>query len=116
MCADVAAAPPASAGYDLVSVLYPALKHAPGDQPIRALLNAVAPGGTLLVVGHAPLDAAHARAHGFELADYVQPRDVKARLDHGWDVEVDETRPRVDPVAEGSLHTHDAVLRAKRRD
>ena len=97
-----------------MSVQYPALKHSPGDEAISALLDAVAPGGTLLVVGHAPLDPDYARTHGFEIADYIQPSDVRARLDEGWEVEVDETRPRVDPVPEGSPHTHDAVLRAKR--
>ena len=113
VCGDVAVLP-ATGGFDLVSVLYPALKHSPDDAAIRALLDNVAPGGTLLVVGHAPLDADHARAHGFELADYVQPADVRTRLDDGWDIDVDETRPRVDPTPEGSTHTHDVVLRATR--
>ena len=115
VCADIAAMPPGSGAYDLVSVLYPALLHSPGDDALRALKDAVAPGGTLLVVGHAPLDPGHAHAHGLELADFIQPGDVKARLDDGWHVQVDETRPRVDPVAEGSSHTHDTVLRARRR-
>ena len=113
--ADIAMSPPSPGGYDLVSVLYPALQHSPGDEAIRALLGAVAPGGTLLVVGHWPLDPDHARAHGFEIADYVKPADVRARLDdERWEVEVDEIRPRVDPVREGSPHTHDEVLRARR--
>lgn len=113
--ADIAMSPPSPSGYDLVSVQYPALKHSPGDEAIRALLGAVAPGGTLLVVGHAHVDPDYARARGFEIADYVQPADVRARLDERWEVEVDETRPRVDPPPEGSPHTHDTVLRAKRR-
>lgn len=112
---DISAMSPAPGGYDLVSVQYPALKHSPGGGAVRAPLDAVAPGGTLLVVGHAPLDPDYTRAHGFEIADYVQPADVRARLDEGWEVEVDKTRPRVDAVAEGSPHTHDAVLRARRR-
>ena len=114
VCGDVAAMPPAPGGYDLVSVLYPALKHSPDDEAIRALLDNVAAGGTLLVVGHAPLDPEHARAHGFELADYIQPADVRARLDERWAIDGDETRPRVDPTPEGSTHTHDVVLRARR--
>jgi SAM-dependent methyltransferase len=112
--ADIAMSPPSPGGYDLVSVLYPALKHSPGDEALRALLGAVAPGGTVLVVGHAPVHPDYARARGFDIADYVQPADVRARLDEGWEVEVDETRPRVDPAPEGPPHTHDAVLRAKR--
>lgn len=115
--ADIATSPQSPGSYELVSVLYPALKHSSGDEAIRALLDAVAPGGTLLVVGHWPLDPDHARARGFEIADYVQPADVRARLeDERWEVEVDEVWPRVDPVREGSPHTHDEVLRARRRD
>lgn len=115
VCADVAATPANAGGYDLVSVLYPALKHSAGDEAVRALVNAVAPDGTLLIVGHAPLDAEYARAHGFEIADYVQPTDVRTRLDSAWEIEIDETRPRVDPMHDGSPYTHDAVLRARRR-
>ena len=113
--ADASAMPSVPGGHQLVSVQYPALKHSPGEEAIRALLDAVASGGTLLVVGHAPLNPAYARAHGFEVADYVQPADIRARLDERWEVEVDETRPRADPVPEGSPYTHDRVLRAKRR-
>ena len=80
----------------------------------RALLDAVAPGGTLLVVGHWFLDPEHARRHGFHLADYLQPDDVKARLGEGWTVETDETRPRVHIPNARSPHTPDAVLRARR--
>jgi len=72
-------------------------------------------GGSLLVVGHAPLDPEYARSHGFEVADYVQLADIRARLGGDWEIEVDETRPRIDPVPEGSPYTHDAVLRARRR-
>ena len=54
--------------------------------------------------------------HGHEPPDYIQPADIGARLDEQWELEVDETRPRVDPVPEGSPHVHDAVLRAKRRN
>ena len=113
--ADISAGPPAPGGFDLVCAQYPALEHSPGDEAIRALLDAVAPGGTLLVVGHAPVDHDHAHAHGFEPSDYVQPGDVRARLREGWEVEVDETRPRVDPPPGGSSHPHDVVLRAKQR-
>ena len=45
--------------YDLVSAQYPAIRHAPDDAVIHALLDAVAPGGTLLVVHHEVLHADH---------------------------------------------------------
>jgi SAM-dependent methyltransferase len=113
ICEDVATMASPAVGYDLVSVHYPALRHAPGDPAIRALLAATAPGGTLLVVGHAPLDPDWARARGFELSDYVGVDDVAAGLDDDWAIELRETRPRVDPVHEGSPFTHDDVLRAR---
>jgi SAM-dependent methyltransferase len=114
ICDDVATIAPPPTGYDLVSVHYPALLHSPGDPTIRALLGATAPGGTLLFVGHSPLDPDWARARGLELSDYVKVEDVAAALDHGWTIELRETRPRVDPVHEGSPFTHDDVLRARR--
>jgi hypothetical protein len=53
--------------------------------------------------------------HGFEITDFVQPDDIAAHLDGEWEVELRETRPRVDPTPEGSPLTHDAVLRARGR-
>jgi SAM-dependent methyltransferase len=114
ICDDVATMAPPAVRYDLVSVHYPALRHAAGDPAIRALVAATAPGGTLLVVGHAPLDPDWARARGFELSDYVGVDDVAAALDDNWAIELRETRPRVDPVHEGAPFTHDDVLCARR--
>ncbi|MGH9280413.1 MAG: class I SAM-dependent methyltransferase [Acidimicrobiales bacterium] len=112
---DVVVTPPDPGAYDLVSVHYPALLRTPDDDAIRGLLAAVAPQGTLLAVGHWPIDAEHARARGFDPADYVHVADVAAHLDDGWTIEVDETRLRVDPAPEGTPHTHDTVLKARRR-
>lgn len=89
--ADISAEHTNTARYDVVSVLYPALTRSPDDRAVHALLDAVAPGGTLLVVGHAPLDPEYARAHGLDLADYVQVADVKEVLDDGWHVQ--STKP-----------------------
>jgi SAM-dependent methyltransferase len=101
--------------FDLVSAQYPALLRTPDNDAERALLAAVAPGGTLLVVHHADIDAEHARARGFDPADYVSPADVAALLDDGWQVEVDERRPRHVDSGAGAHHTHDLVLKARRR-
>jgi SAM-dependent methyltransferase len=115
ICADIAGMEPPLRGYDLVSVHYPGLRHADGEPAVHALLEATASSGTLLVVGHAPLDPEWTRAHGFEITDFVQPDDIAAHLGGEWEVEVRETRPRVDATPEGSPFTHDVVLRARRR-
>ncbi|MFY4722774.1 class I SAM-dependent methyltransferase [Streptomyces sp. LaBMicrA B280] len=108
-----AALPPAS--FDLVSAQYPALLRTPGAAAERALLAAVAPGGVLLFVHHAGVDARQARENGFDPADYVWPSTVTALLDGDWEVEVDEQRPRVAPDSgAGAHHSDDLVLRARR--
>ncbi len=113
--ADVAVEPPAQGRYDLVSVHYPALRHAVGDGAIHALVEAVAPGGTLLVVGHDFAGAGHHRHHGFDPADYVQPPDVARLLDGStWTIEVQESRPRIRPPGSESPDVPDLVLRARR--
>jgi SAM-dependent methyltransferase len=100
--------------FDLVSTQYPALLRTENHDAERALLAAVAPGGTLLVVHHPITDAEQARAHGFDPEDYVSPSDVAALLDGKWQIETDETRPRNVTAGAGSHHTHDIVLRARR--
>ncbi|MCS7475591.1 methyltransferase domain-containing protein [Umezawaea endophytica] len=104
------------AGFDLVSVQYPALPSSPDRAAERALLAAVAPGGLLLVVFHAGFDGDVARARGIDPADYVWLADVTSLLGDGWEVHVDEDRPRDTPAggAGQQHHTHDVVLRARR--
>ncbi|MFD3953578.1 SAM-dependent methyltransferase, partial [Streptomyces albidoflavus] len=43
------------------------------------------------------------------------PAEVAALLGEEWTVLVDETRPRTTPPPPGTGHTHDTVLRARRR-
>ncbi len=112
--ADIASEPPARGRYDLVSVLYPALRHAPGDDTIHSIIDAVAPGGTLLVVGHDLDDSDHHRQRGVDPADYVQPTDVARHLDAAWTIEVQETRPRTWPPGSDGPDVRDVVLRARR--
>jgi SAM-dependent methyltransferase len=112
--AGLVGAPLGQAGFDLVSAQYPALATTPGNEAELALLAAVAPGGTLLVVHHADIDTEQAAAHGFDPADYVSPADVAAHLDGRWRIEVDERRPRHVDGGAGAHHTHDLVLRALR--
>jgi len=100
--------------FDLVSAQYPALLRTPGADAERALLAAVATGGTLVVVHHADVDTEQAKSHGFDPADYIGPAEVAALLDSAWEFDVEERRPRTVSAGAGSHHTHDHILRAKR--
>lgn len=100
--------------FDLVSVQYPALRRTAADDAERALIRAVAPGGTLLIVHHDTSDRTAALEHGLDPDDWVLPRDVARLLGPEWEVEVDELRERTVSGGAGAHHTHDVVLRARR--
>ncbi|GAA2158943.1 methyltransferase family protein [Humibacillus xanthopallidus] len=102
------------ARFDLVTVFYPALMRTPGRDVEQALLGAVAPGGTLLVVHHANFDREVALSHGFDPDDYVGHDDVVAALGEGWVVECDEQRERDVTEGAGAHHHDDLILRARR--
>ncbi|MBK1783356.1 class I SAM-dependent methyltransferase [Prauserella sp. ASG 168] len=111
---DLAAGTMPAGSFDLVSAHYFPFARAAGESALRALLDTVAPGGTLLVVSHDLADLPPGGHAGFDPGDYYQPRDLAALLGDDWTVEADETRPRVDPAPEGTAHAHDVVLRARR--
>jgi len=102
------------ASFDLVSAQYPALRRTPGDDAERALLGAVAEGGTLLVVHHDVSDPTTSLEHGFDPDDWVGPRDVAQLLGDDWHLDTDERRARTVTGGAGAHHTHDIVLRATR--
>jgi SAM-dependent methyltransferase len=118
---DANARDPFEAGaYDLVSMQYGAVRRTPDRRGLRNLLAAVAPGGTLLVVGHdltpmrEPIDVG-VQTRMFDPDAYLGVDEVAAALDQSpdWKVEVHETRPRP-PGAASTDHVHDVVLRARR--
>ena len=111
---DLLAEPLPAGPFDLVVAMYPAFRHTPDDVAVRAVLDAVAPGGTLLFVHHS-FDGHddHRPAH-FDPADYVQPHDVARHLGDGWTIEVHERRDRVRPEGSPGPDVPDAVLRARR--
>ena len=80
------------------------------------LAAAVAPGGTLLIVGHHP-SYLRTMAHRMHAPDLMfTAEEVAATLDPThWQVLVSEARPRpaVDPDGH-DITIHDAVLRARR--
>jgi SAM-dependent methyltransferase len=112
--ADLTVTPPPAGAFDLVTVQYFPLTHQPGHTALRGLLDAVAPGGTLLFASHDLADLPPGHEHGFDPADYYQTDDIASLLDHTWTVLINETRLRTAPPPAGTHHTHDIVLRATR--
>ncbi|MGA9871206.1 MAG: class I SAM-dependent methyltransferase [Rhodococcus sp. (in: high G+C Gram-positive bacteria)] len=105
------APPPQS--YDLVAMHFFAIPKVGGAGAVAGLAEAVAPGGVLLVVQHPAEGAATWR--GIDPHDFLQPHDIAGMLGDGWRIEIDEIRGRTTAPPEGSHHTHDAILRARRR-
>lgn len=108
---------PEPASYDLVSAQFMHLPKEPRDALFARLAAAVAPGGTLLVVGHHP-DDLRATMHRPQIPDmYFTAEEVAGSLDPGqWDILVADARPRPARGSEGQEVTiHDAVLRARRK-
>ncbi|HVV76727.1 MAG TPA: methyltransferase domain-containing protein [Mycobacteriales bacterium] len=112
--------PFAPEAFDLVSAQYASIPRTPDSRGVRNVLRAVAPGGTLLVVGH-DLDAMRAAidegaAPAFDPMAYVHVEDF-ARVvadSRDWVVEVHGKRPRPPGAASASHHIEDIVLRARR--
>ncbi|HET7689975.1 MAG TPA: class I SAM-dependent methyltransferase [Nocardioidaceae bacterium] len=101
---------PEQEAFDLVSCLY---VHVAGDvaEMVSRLGQGVAPGGTLLMVGHQPIDP----ATGDRTAAWGQVQlsvaDAREALDENeWEIVVAEERGR---AGGGGV---DAVIRAVRRD
>ena len=95
--------------YDLVSCLY---VHVAGSvvEMVRRLGTGVAPGGTLLLVGHRPIDPATGAPTPAAGQVQVSVEEAVEALDpHDWDIVVAEERPRA-AVGSGV----DAVVRAVR--
>jgi len=111
---DLAVTSPPGAAFDLVSAQYFPLLRQPEHAALRGLLDAVAPGGTLLYVGHDLADVPARLENGIVPGDFYQPAEIAGLLGHDWTVLVDETRPRTAPAPPGTHHTRDTVLRARR--
>ncbi|MEV1290860.1 FAD-dependent oxidoreductase [Pseudonocardia sp. NPDC049635] len=103
--------------FDLVTAQY---LHLPSElrRPVYArLADAVAPGGTLLLVAHHPkdLEGSLRRPHDPDL--FADEIELIADLDDAeWEVQVAQARPH--PVTDQDRHevtAHDAVVRARRR-
>jgi thioredoxin reductase/SAM-dependent methyltransferase len=112
-----------AAAFDLVSAQYASIPRTPDDRAVRNIAAAVAPGGTLLVVGHdlEPLRARSGEAEHRPLFDpdaYVRVDDFAAALagSPDWELELHDKRERPPgAAATAAHHVHDVVLRARRR-
>ncbi|MGB3769721.1 MAG: bifunctional NAD(P)/FAD-dependent oxidoreductase/class I SAM-dependent methyltransferase [Rhodococcus sp. (in: high G+C Gram-positive bacteria)] len=86
------------------------------DSPdaLERLVDTVAPGGTLLMVGHTPTPGF--RWSGYDQTEFHSPKSVAESLDPSqWTVVVDETRPRAAEAPAGTHHVDDDILVAVRR-
>jgi 2-polyprenyl-3-methyl-5-hydroxy-6-metoxy-1,4-benzoquinol methylase len=106
---DLAAWSPQQAGFDLVVCLY---VHVAGSvtELVQRMATGVAPGGTLLLVGHRPIDPATGAETPAAGQVQVSVAEARAALDAAdWEFVVAEDRPRA--VAGTGV---DAVICARR--
>ncbi|MEV4104996.1 class I SAM-dependent methyltransferase [Nonomuraea sp. NPDC049649] len=107
--ADLTEWTPAEGQFDLVCSHYVHPATSPGDL-FRRLAAAVAPGGTLLLVGHHPSDH---HTSGTPEA-HVEIGDLAAVLDPAqWDIVVAEDRSRTMSHGGREITLHDTVLQAR---
>jgi SAM-dependent methyltransferase len=109
---------PVPGHYDLVSAQYLHLPTAARRALFAQLAGAVAPGGTLLIVGHHPSDLQTSLPRPKQPELFFTGDDIAGQLDPaGWDVETNAAVPRTVTDPDGSPVTiHDTVLRARRRE
>jgi SAM-dependent methyltransferase len=113
---DLADWAPTPGSFDLVSSQFMHLADPVRAALFRSLAAAVAPGGTLLVVGHDLGDlTAGAGRHGKEELMFGLDDVLTAVPTAGWTIEVAESRPRQVPATAGGTTTvRDVVVKARR--
>ncbi|BAL90855.1 putative reductase [Actinoplanes missouriensis 431] len=108
---------PAAGSYDLVSAQFMHLPPQERAELYAHLAGAVAPGGTLLIVGHHPSDLATTvgRMHFPDML-FTAEEVARALEPEAWEVVAAQARPRQATDPEGrEITIHDAVLVARRR-
>lgn len=108
--------------FDLVTTFY-AHPTIPQLSFYARIADWVAPGGTLLIVGHHPVQAhghghgaGRAQGHGHPESTVVDPESIRALLDpHGWSVRTAEVRDRtVVGHSGGTTALSDVIVSARR--
>ena len=92
--------------------------HLPSQQRLplfQRCINAVAPGGTLLIVGHHPTDLETTARRPQHPDVYFTADDLASALGQDWEVLAQDARPRTttDPT-DKTITIHDTVLTARR--
>lgn len=106
---DLACWAPAAGRYDLVACLYVHAAGAAADL-VKRMAAGVAPGGTLFLIGHRPIDPVTGAATSAANQVQVSVEAAVAVLDpDAWEILVAEERPRA--IAGTGV---DAVVRARR--
>ena len=113
---DVRTFEPDGETWDLVTCHFVHLPDGGMLDVTRRLCSAVAPGGTLLVVGHDPGDLVTGLRHGHQSFMHTADELLPALGDE-WEIEVCESRPRTQahPQTGEDIAIADAVLRARRK-
>ena len=113
---DVTAWSPPRRAFDLVSAQFMHLPEPARTTLFRALAAAVAPGGTLIIVGHDASDVGPDSPHHGHLADLMfSVEDVLAAIaPEELQIRVAESRRRNPVPAPDSEFHHDVVVRASR--
>jgi SAM-dependent methyltransferase len=111
--ADVLDYEPEPEAFDLVAVLYLQLPHVELTRAIRAAVQALAPGGTLVVLGHDSSNLADGYGGPRDPAVLFTPDDVVAEL-RGLKLERAERVLRTVALDGGEAVAIDAFVRARR--
>jgi SAM-dependent methyltransferase len=113
MHADLLNYQPAPGGYDLVLIAYLQLPSASLARVLRAAAAAVAPGGTLLVIGHDRDNITRGHGGPQDPDRLYTPETVTAELD-GLTIRRAERVPRPVRTPEGERTAIDTLVRAER--
>jgi SAM-dependent methyltransferase len=115
LAADITEWSPMSGAYDLVTLQFLHLTSAERAVGFARCYQAVAPGGTLLVVGHDMSDLDTTANRWPDDDRFFTAEQLAADLGDRWEVLAAESRPRTATDPEGrEITIHDAVLLARR--
>jgi len=111
--ADLTEYQPPAAAFDLVIVLYLHLPRTNMRTVLGRAREALAPGGTLLLIGHDRTNLEHGYG-GPQRPEVLYTADDIAGLLGDLDIRVVETRRRTVEVDQGIVHPIDCLVRARR--